>query len=103
MRRKIAKKLEAKKEAKALIPELLRKAKKAYKEGNKRLSRVYSKKIRYLSTKYKIGLPTIIKRQLCKNCYSVLIPSLNCRIRTRKGRLVYYCLECKKYTRIGLK
>ncbi len=103
MRRRVAKKLKAKKEAMDLIPELLKKAKKAYKEGNRGLSKTYSKKIRYLFMKHKIRLPIGIKRQLCKNCYIVLIPSLNCRIRTRKGKLIYYCLECKKYTRIGLK
>jgi len=103
MRKRIAKKLKVKKEAKALIPELLKKSKLAYKKGNKKLSKTYSKKIRYLHMKYKIKLPKTIKRQLCKHCYSILIPSVNCRIRTRKGKLIIYCLECKKFTRIPLK
>ncbi|MBW2974800.1 hypothetical protein KY366_03715 [Candidatus Woesearchaeota archaeon] len=42
-----------------------------------------------------------VQRQLCKNCYGILIPSLNCRVRTKEGRLIIYCLDCKKYTRIG--
>lgn len=103
MRQKIRKKLKAKIEAKALIPELLEKAKKAYKEGNKKLSKTYSKKIRYLSMKYKLKLPKTIKRQLCKHCYTILIPSLNCRTRTKEGKLIIYCLNCKKFIRIQLR
>ncbi len=103
MRKKIAKKLQAKKQAKALIPGLLKKAKLAYKKGNKKLSETHSKKIKYLSMKYKIKLPKTIKRQLCKHCCSLLIPSINCRIRTKEGKLIIYCLECKKFTRIPLR
>ncbi len=102
MRERIAKKIKARKEAEALIPELLKKSKDAYKKGNKKLSKTYSKKIRYLHMKYKIRLPRVVKRQLCKHCYDVLIPSVNCRIRTKKGKLIIYCMECKKFIRIGL-
>lgn len=103
MRRRLAKKLKAKKQAIELFPELLKKAKKAYKKGNKRLSKTYSKKIRYLSMKYKIKPKKTIIRQLCKHCSSILIPSVNCRIRTKQGKLLIYCLECKKFTRISLR
>ena len=103
MRRRIAKKLKAKQEAKALIPKLLKKSKLEYKKGNKKASGTYSKKIRYLSMKYKLKLPRAIKRQLCKHCYGILIPGVNCRIRTKDGKLIIYCLDCKKYTRILLK
>jgi len=100
---KLLRKIQAKKEAKLLIPELLKKSKAAYKNSNRRLSKVFSKKIKYLHMKYKIPLPREIKRQLCKNCFSVLIPSINCRVRINKGRMVVYCMECKKTTRIGFK
>lgn len=103
MKKKIAKKLKAKKQAAELIPELLKKAKLAYKKGNKKLSKAYSQKIRYLHMKHKIRLPKTIKRQLCKHCYSILIPSVNCRVRTKEGKLVICCLDCKRYTRIPLK
>jgi len=103
MRKRIAKKLKAKKEAKALIPELLKKAKLTYKKGNKQLSKTYSLKIHYLYMKYKLKLPKTIKRQLCKHCYTVLIPSVNCRVRTKEGKVIYYCLDCKRYTRIVIK
>ena len=103
MRKRTAKKIKAKQEAKAFIPKLLKKSKLAYKEGSKKASRTYSKKIRYLCMKYKLKLPKTIKRQLCKHCYTILIPSINCRIRTKQGKLIIYCLDCKKYTRIVLK
>ena len=103
MRKRIAKKIKARKEAEMLIPELLKKSKKAYKKGNKKLSKTYSKKIRYLYMKHKIKLSRQVKRQLCKHCYSVLIPSVNCRIRTKQGKLIIYCKECKKFTRIQLR
>lgn len=103
MKKRIAKKLKAKEEAKALIPELLRESKIAYKKGNKRLSKTYSKKIRYLHMKHKIKLPKGIKRQLCKHCHNILIPSLNCRIRTKGSKLIIFCFDCKKHTRIPLK
>ena len=103
MRKRIAKKLKAKKEAKELIPELLKKSKLAYKKGNKALSKTYSKKIKYLYMKHKIKLPKTIKRQLCKNCYTILIPGTNSRVRTKEGKLIIYCLDCKKYTRIPIR
>lgn len=103
MRKRIAKKLKAKKEAQDLIPELLKKSKALYKKGNKKLSKTYSKKIRYLYMKHKIKLSKTTKRQLCKHCYGILIPSVNCRIRTKEGKLIIYCMDCKKYNRITIK
>jgi len=103
MRKRIAKKLKAKKEAIEMIPELLKKAKANYKKGNKKLSKTYSKKIRYLYMKHKIKLSKTIKRQLCKHCYGILIPSINCRVRTKENKLIIYCLDCKKYTKLPLK
>lgn len=103
MRKRIAKKLKAKKEAIEMIPELLKKAKANYKKGNKKLSLTYSKKIRYLYMKHKIKLSKTIKRQFCKHCHTILIHSLNCRIRTKENKLIVYCLDCKKYTKLLLK
>ena len=53
--------------------------------------------------KYKINLPLKFKRRICKNCHSFLVPGKNLRVRTRKGHVVYYCLECKEFMRIGYK
>ena len=56
-----------------------------------------------LSTKYKARIPSELKRRFCKNCLSYLVPSVNCRVRTSKGRLVILCLECQHYTRVPYK
>ena len=52
---------------------------------------------------FKVKIPLKFKRRFCKNCYSFLLPGKNCRIRTNKGNIVYYCLNCKGFTRIGYK
>ena len=67
------------------------------------LAHKYAKKARRITLKYKIKLPLKYKRRICKNCHSFLVPGKNLRVRTRKGHVVYYCLECKKFMRIGYK
>ncbi|MCH8003579.1 MAG: ribonuclease P [Nanoarchaeota archaeon] len=67
------------------------------------LAHKYAKKARRIALKYKIKLPLKLKRRICKNCHSFLVPGKNLRVRTRKGHVVYYCLECKKFMRIGYK
>ena len=103
MRTRLKKKLEAKKKAKEDIPKLLLSSKRAYKDKDLRLSGVYSKKIKYLHMKHKIKLPKETRRQLCKHCFSVLIPGVSCRVRITGGKVVYYCLGCKRYIRIPLR
>ena len=63
----------------------------------------YAKKARRTALKYKVKLPLKFKRSICKNCHSFLVPGKNCRIRTHKGHLVYYCLACKGFMRVGYK
>lgn len=43
------------------------------------------------------------KRRFCKHCYSYLLPTVTCRVRINRGKLVVYCHNCKKYMRIPLK
>ena len=103
MRKKLAKKLKAKKEAKEILPKLFPKAKEARKKGDRRMHTVYSNKIRYLRNKFKIKLDARLKRQVCKHCYRVFVPTINVRVRSREGKLIYFCLDCKKYTKFTLK
>lgn len=67
------------------------------------LAHKYAKKARRTALKYKINLPLKFKRRICKNCHSFLVPGKNLRVRTRNGHMVYYCMECKKFMRIGYK
>ena len=62
-----------------------------------------AKKARRTALKYKVSLPLKFKRSICKNCHSFLVPGKNMRVRTHKGHIVYYCLNCKGFMRIGYK
>jgi ribonuclease P protein subunit RPR2 len=70
---------------------------------DRKKANLYVHKLRLLAMKYQIRLPKSIKRKFCKHCYAYLVPGVNCRVRTREGKLIYYCMECKNYTRISLK
>lgn len=70
---------------------------------NPKLSNRYVKLARELAMKYKIRILPELKRKFCKHCYSYLVPSKNLRVRTHNKKVIYYCLECKKYTRIPYK
>ena len=54
---------------------------------------------RKIAMKYKIKIPSELKKRFCKNCQTYLRPGTNCRVRTRNGRIIYYCQNCKKYMR----
>ena len=60
----------------------------------------YAKKARRIALKYKLKLPLEYKRSICKNCHGFLVPGKNLRVRTRKGHMVYYCLDCKGFMRV---
>lgn len=84
------------------IKTLFLEAEKAF-YSNPNLSHRYVALARKIAMKVKTKIPTELKRRFCKHCYKFLKPGANCRIRTRKGRLVIFCRECKKYMRIPLK
>ncbi len=60
-------------------------------------------KARRLAMKHKIALPRELKRRFCKHCYRYLVPGTNCRVRTQKARVIYYCLNCKKFMRFVIR
>ncbi len=96
-----SKQMETKKIALERIKILFEQAKNTFKE-DKTLSNKYVKMARELAMKYKIRIPRELKRRYCKHCYKYLMPAVNCRIRTREGKVIYYCLECKKYMKFLL-
>lgn len=63
------------------------------------LSNRYVNLARNISMKYKVKIPRELKRKFCKHCYKYLKPGVNLRIRTRNDKVVYYCMECKKFMR----
>ena len=58
----------------------------------------YVRKARRLAMKVNTPIPKEFKRLYCKHCYSYF-SSGNYRVRTRNGMVVYYCLNCKKYSK----
>lgn len=57
---------------------------------------------RKIAMKVNLRIPRELKRKFCKHCYKYLKPGVNCRVRIRKGKVIYYCLSCKKYMRYVL-
>ena len=88
--------------AKRRIDFLFKLAKEYFKEDN-RLSNKYVKMARRIAMKYKIRLPSSMKKRLCSNCHSYLVPGVNCRVRIHKHRIIYYCIGCKHYGRHPIK
>lgn len=100
MRPKSHQKLKEKKKkaAESQIEKLFLKAGEAFKKDSKAADRLV-RKARRLAMKHKIKMPRKLKRSYCKHCYSFLMPSVNCRVRAARNKVIYYCLSCKKYTR----
>lgn len=81
---------------------LFEQAKKIFKKDPS-LSNRYVSLARKIAMKYKVRIPSNLKKQFCKHCYYYLVPSVNCRVRLQKRKVVYYCLNCKKYMRFPYK
>ena len=90
--------IEQRKIALERIRTLFKEAKTAFNQDPK-LSNRYVELARKIAMKYKVRIPKQLKRQFCKHCYSYLVPGKNLRVRARKGKIVYSCLECKKFMR----
>ena len=84
------------------INELFSQASLAFKKDKKRANR-YVQLARKISMRSKVRIPSNLKRRYCKHCHNYLLPGVNCRIRTKNKKVVYYCLDCKKYMKFMLK
>lgn len=96
--KKLLKKKREAKQAKKQIEEYFKLASTAFSKS-KKLANDYIRKARNLAMKYKIRLSKELKRRFCKHCYSYLVPGKNLRIRLYGRKVIYYCLECKKFMR----
>jgi len=88
--------------AKERIDTLFEQAEAIVKKNPKRANR-YVELARKIAMKAKVKIPSRLKRKFCKHCYSFLLPGFNCRVRNNKGMMVYYCLGCKKFNKVGIK
>jgi|SRR3989344_4829863 len=88
--------------AKHRIRKLFSEADKIFSKNSKLADR-YIELARKIGMKMNVRLPKRFKRKFCKHCYHYLKPGVNSRVRIHKHRVIIYCLNCKKYTRIPLK
>ncbi len=88
--------------AKARIKFLFDEAKESFKKNSK-LSDKYIKLARRIAMRYKIRMPSELKKQFCRNCNKFLVPGANCRVRIHKHRVIYYCMGCRHYIRHPIK
>src|SRR3990170_5438153 len=75
-------------------------------ETNPKLSSRYVETARRIAMAAKIRFPTEYRRQICKECNSLLVVGDNCRVRIKQKRephLVVTCLNCGSHTRMLLK
>lgn len=84
------------------IKSLFKHAEAAFSKYPERSNR-YITMARKIAMKTKTKIPSNLKRRYCKHCYKYLKPGVNCRVRINKSRVIYYCLNCKKFTRIPVK
>ena len=91
-----------KKIAKERITLLFQQAEQVFPKNPERANR-YVALARKIAMKVNLSMPKKYKRKFCKHCYAYLQPGINSTSRTREGKLVIYCRNCKKYTRIPIK
>jgi ribonuclease P protein subunit RPR2 len=99
MKRKYSKKpAEQRKIALERIEVLFKQASDMFREDSKLADR-YVYLARKIAMKYKVKIRAELKRRFCKHCYAYLVPGANCRVRMQKGRVVYYCMRCRRFMR----
>lgn len=92
----------AKKEAKKHVDALFIRAKENS-TSNPSLANRYVTLARKIAMKFKLRLTPEQKRLFCPHCYRFLSPTRNLRVRVHESRIIYYCLDCKKYWRKPVK
>jgi len=98
---KSSSKKEQKNISKERIIILFNQAEKTYKK-NLSLANRYITLARKLAMKSRVKIPSSLKRKFCKHCYKFLTPT-NSRVRVRDHKVIIFCENCKKYTRIPIK
>ncbi len=62
----------------------------------------YIQLARKIAMKARISIPKELKRKFCKHC-KTYFQKANYKIRLKKGKKHYWCLTCKKLTRVPYK
>lgn len=85
--------------AKERMKILFREADKAF-DKNPSLANRYVELARKIAMRTKTRMPKRFRRKFCKHCHSYFKHGKNCRVRTSKNNVIYYCSSCNQYTRI---
>ena len=88
--------------AKQRIKELFEQAEKKF-DKEPELSNRYIELARKMAMRYRLRIPSELKKRFCSKCHHYLVPGKNCRIRTQNGKIVYTCQDCGAYKRYGYK
>ena len=71
-------------------------------EGNMDLADRYIYLARKICMRYTINIPSNLKRRYCKHCYNYILPGKTGRIRIHRSKVITFCNNCKKYSRMPL-
>ncbi len=88
--------------AKDHIASLLDQAKEVAKD-NPSLANRYVTLARKVAMKFKVRMTPAQKRLFCPHCYRFLLPGTTSRVRIHGSKLIYSCLNCRKFWRKPLK
>lgn len=69
------------------------------------LAKRYAETARKIRLRSRVQFPLEYKRYICRHCNSLIVPGVNCRVRTqprREPHLVVTCFECGKKMRMPL-
>ncbi len=88
--------------AKEHIDSLLNRACKVARD-NPGLANRYVTLARKVAMKFKIRLNSSQRRLFCPHCYRFMLPGKNLRVRVHEHRIIYYCMDCKKFWRKPVK
>ncbi|MDW7731852.1 MAG: ribonuclease P protein component 4 [Methanolobus sp.] len=69
-----------------------------YQENPDRSDR-YVSLAKKIGMRYRVSIPSELKRRMCKGCGSFLAPGGNCRVRLKGGLLIITCMKCGKVQR----
>lgn len=58
---------------------------------------------RRIGMRYRVRLPSYLKRRICKGCHSFLVPSDSSRVRLHGRYMTITCLKCGKEMRYPYK
>lgn len=73
---------------------------------NPELAQKYVATARKIAMSARMRLPTVYRRQICKECNTLLVPGETSRVRIKPRRephIVVTCIKCGNQTRITLK